>query len=69
AGKPAGTVCFAWARGAARATRSERAHFDGSRAQVRAQSISHALAGLLALFEGEAAESPIMARPFPGAGA
>jgi len=57
-GKPVGTVCFGWAcalPGAARATRSERAHFGGGRAQVRAQSVSHALAGLLAALETQAA--------------
>lgn len=45
-GKPVGTVCFGWAvaGGAARvATR----HFDGDRAAVRRQSVSHALQGLL----------------------
>ncbi|MDA8014271.1 MAG: CinA family protein [Gammaproteobacteria bacterium] len=57
-GKPVGTVCFAWAcslPSAPRATRSERAHINGGREEVRAQSAAHALAGLLALFEPEGA--------------
>ena len=47
AGKPVGTVCFAWSR--AGATHTERRVFGGDRAAVRAQAVAHALAGLLRL--------------------
>lgn len=43
---PVGTVCFAWAQmdgGCA----AETCHFDGDREAVRAQSVAHALQGLL----------------------
>ncbi|KFB69129.1 CinA family protein [Candidatus Accumulibacter vicinus] len=45
-GRPVGTVCFAWAGpdgGAVSCTR----HFQGGRESVRAQSVAHALSGLL----------------------
>lgn len=44
-GKPVGTVCFAWARG--REVRSETRRFAGGRAQVRRQSVLHAMRGAL----------------------
>jgi nicotinamide-nucleotide amidase len=44
--KPVGTVCFAWAGPAGRVD-SETRHFQGDRTDVRAQSVAHALAGLL----------------------
>jgi len=44
-GKPAGTVCFAWAQG--RRIRSETRHFRGGRTSVRRQSVVHALRGVL----------------------
>lgn len=44
--KPVGTVCFAWAGPAGRVDTESR-HFQGGRADVRAQSVAHALAGLL----------------------
>lgn len=43
--KPAGTVCFAWARG--RKLRSETKRFEGDRESVRRQSVIHALQGVL----------------------
>ncbi len=45
--KPVGTVCFAWAERDGGCT-AETCHFGGDRAAVRAQSVRHALAGLLA---------------------
>ena len=48
-GKPVGTVCFAWSRGGA--THTERLVFTGDRQSVRAQSVVHALKGLLRLIE------------------
>ncbi len=45
-GKPVGTVCFGWAE-VENAVQSETMHFEGSRAQVRALSVRHALGGLL----------------------
>ena len=45
-GKPVGTVCFAWAAAQGRLA-TEIRHFKGSREEVRAQSVAHALAGLL----------------------
>ncbi len=44
--KPVGTVCFAWAGPGGRVD-TESHHFQGGRADVRAQSVAHALAGLL----------------------
>lgn len=44
-GKPVGTVCFAWANG--RTTYTERLVFAGDRQAVRAQTVRHALKGLL----------------------
>ena len=49
AGKPVGTVCFAWSR--AGATHTERQLFGGDRAAVRQQATIHALAGLLRFIE------------------
>ena len=50
--KPVGTVCFAWAASdGCGATETHR--FQGGRESVRAQSVRHALAGLLARFRGE----------------
>ena len=46
AGKPVGTVCFAWAGPDARVD-TETRHFQGDREAVRAQSVAHALSGLL----------------------
>lgn len=44
--KPVGTVCFAWIA-MEQPAESETMHFDGDRAQVREQSVRHALGGLL----------------------
>ncbi|MEI7429689.1 MAG: CinA family protein [Betaproteobacteria bacterium] len=44
--KPVGTVCFAWAGPNARCE-TQRCHFNGSREEVRAQSVAYALTGLL----------------------
>ncbi len=44
--KPVGTVCFAWVE-MEEAAQSETMHFAGDRAQVREQSVRHALGGLL----------------------
>lgn len=54
ADKPVGTVCFAWARrdGGCEAL---TAHFTGDREQVRAQSVRHALTGLLARLAADTA--------------
>ncbi|MDP3519780.1 MAG: CinA family protein [Hydrogenophaga sp.] len=46
ADKPVGTVWFGWCVGGV--THSERQRFDGDRAAVRAATVRHALAGLLA---------------------
>lgn len=44
--KPVGTVCFAWAlKGGAVETTT--CHFDGDRRSIRAQSVAHALQGML----------------------
>lgn len=48
-GKPVGTVCFAWAIGDR--VQSERLVFSGDRRAVRAQSVAHALQGLLRRLE------------------
>lgn len=45
--KPVGTVCFSWA-GSDGSVATETCHFKGDREAVRAQSVRHALAGLLA---------------------
>ena len=45
--KPVGTVCFAWAQKEG-GCEAQTAHFTGDRAAVRAQSVSHALRGILA---------------------
>lgn len=45
--KPVGTVCFAWAGPDGRLD-AETRRFAGERADVRAQSVAHALRGLLA---------------------
>jgi nicotinamide-nucleotide amidase len=47
ADKPVGTVCFGWH--ASGQTHTETQHFTGDRAAVRAQTVAHALRGLLAL--------------------
>ncbi len=44
--KPVGTVCFAWGCRDGRIVTSTR-HFPGSREDVRAQSVEHALSGLI----------------------
>ncbi|MEO8938685.1 MAG: CinA family protein [Burkholderiaceae bacterium] len=44
--KPVGTVCFGWVE-MEQAAQSETMHFAGDRAQVREQSVQHALGGLL----------------------
>jgi len=44
--KPVGTVCFAWVCRDGRVV-AETCHFAGNREAVRAQSVAHALAGLL----------------------
>lgn len=49
AGKPVGTVCFAWAR--ADHTHTERLVFQGDRAAVREQTVRHSLQGLLRFLE------------------
>ncbi len=49
AGKPVGTVCFAWA--IAGAIRTERRVFSGDRQAVREQSVVHSLQGLLRLLQ------------------
>lgn len=44
--KPIGTVCFGWA-GPETGPEVETRHFSGTREDIRAQSVAHALAGLL----------------------
>ncbi len=46
ADKPVGTVCFAWAS-VDGLCETQLCHFDGDRQAVRAQSVAHALSGLL----------------------
>ena len=46
ADKPVGTVCFGWAAVDDRVD-TQTIHFAGNREQVRAQSVAHALEGLL----------------------
>ena len=48
-GKPVGTVCFAWTRGAH--THTERLVFHGDRQAVREQTVLHSLQGLLRFIE------------------
>lgn len=50
--KPVGTVCFAWAASDGGGM-AETCHFQGDRESVRAQSVRHALAVLLARFRRE----------------
>lgn len=50
-GKPVGTVCFAYALSTGTPL-TRRIVFAGDRAEVRAQTVATALAGLLALTEG-----------------
>jgi nicotinamide-nucleotide amidase len=50
--KPVGTVWFGWITPAGIA--SERCHFDGDRAQVRAATVLHALRGLLVRLQAAA---------------
>lgn len=45
-GRPVGTVCFAWA-GPDDCLASETLHLTGDRRAIRAQSVAHALRGLL----------------------
>ena len=45
ADKPVGTVWFGWS--VAGQVQAERMRFEGDRAAVRAQTVAHALAGLL----------------------
>ena len=51
-GKPVGTVCFAWC-GGGRSAKSETRRFSGSREEVRRQSVSLALQGLLEMLSAE----------------
>ena len=44
--KPIGTVCFAWV-GPDKTLVTQTCHFSGAREAVRAQSVAHALAGVL----------------------
>ncbi|MFZ4535595.1 CinA family protein [Propionivibrio sp.] len=44
--KPVGTVCFSWA-GAEGRIDTQTCHFKGCREEVRAQSVEHALSGVL----------------------
>lgn len=53
--KPVGTVWFGWCVHGR--THSERRHFDGDRAAVRAQTVAHALQQLLRLWGNTAAIS------------
>lgn len=48
-GKPVGTVCFGWATGDG--THTERLVFAGDRHAVRAQTVAHALKGLLRMLD------------------
>lgn len=54
--KPVGTVCFAWA-GRAAGCEAQTCVFAGDRMAVRAQSVAHALRGLLQRL----ADAPLMA--------
>ena len=55
--KPVGTVCFGWVT-MEEAPESETMHFAGERAQVREQSVRHALGGLLLRILADDAEDP-----------
>ncbi len=55
--KPVGTVCFAWVE-MENPVQSETMHFAGDRAQVREQSVRHALGGLLLRVVGPAKATP-----------
>jgi nicotinamide-nucleotide amidase len=48
-GKPVGTVCFGWSRN--NQTHTERLVFTGDRQLIRAQTVSHALRGLIRFLE------------------
>lgn len=48
-GKPVGTVCFGWARGAL--AHAERVVFAGDRQAVRRQTVEYSLAGLMRFLE------------------
>ena len=52
AGKPVGTVCFAWAMRDGQA-RTETCHFEGNRAAVRRAAAVHALRGVADWLEQE----------------
>ena len=49
AGKPVGTVCFAWSQRGETITATERKIFSGDRESVRRQTVAHALARILEL--------------------
>ncbi len=51
AGKPVGTVCFAWQR-RGEEPQVSREHFDGEREAVRRQSVAYLLARLQAVLDG-----------------
>ena len=53
-GKPVGTVCFSWA-GPDGQLSTETRHFNGNRAEIRAQSVARALNGLLERAQGRMA--------------
>ena len=52
AGKPVGTVCFAWARRGG-STATETRHLPGDRAEVRRASVAIALRGLIGLVDSQ----------------
>jgi nicotinamide-nucleotide amidase len=58
--KPVGTVCFGWAQGKTQGEKlmTERVEFSGDRHAIRAQSVEHALRGLL-VFLDQPLETPI----------
>lgn len=51
AGKPVGTVCFAWATAEPRQLWSDEQRFQGDREQVRLASVSHALQEVIRYIE------------------
>ena len=57
AGKPVGTVCFAWCRRGEPAE-SETQHFDGDRETVRRRALLHALGGMLGRLKATAKTVP-----------